>query len=99
MGHQHGSEYRLKFVNHNGQEDVTAWFNQDQVVMVIASARAKGQTFWLLERTIACPECPDREQQILEYPVDHGGSSRCSPHDSRYLVAAGVRNRAAISRS
>jgi hypothetical protein len=64
----------------------------------MAAARGKGKAFWLLERNVVCVECQDREQQILEYPLANGESSRCRPHDSQYLVAAGVRNRAEVFR-
>jgi len=96
MGHEHGSEYQLKFVLHNGEEDLTGWLTQDELMQAMAVAIAKGKVFWLQERNIVCLECRDREQQIFEYPVGNAESSRCRPHDSRYLVAARVRNRSAI---
>jgi hypothetical protein len=96
MGHEHGSEYQLKFVLHNGEEDLTGWLTQDELMQAMAEAMAKGRVFWLQERNIVCLECMDGEQQIFEYPVGNTESSRCRPHDSRYLVAARVRNRSTV---
>ncbi len=96
MGHEHGSEYQLKFVLHDGEEDLTGWLTQDELMQAMATAVAKGRVFWLQERNIVCLECMDREQQIFEYPVGNTECSRCRPHDSRYLVAARVRNRSAV---
>lgn len=96
MGHEHGSEYQLRFVLHNGKEDVTGWLTHDQLLQAMAAAMPKGTVVWLQERNIVCLECLDRDQEIFEYPVGNTESSRCRPHDSRYLVAAGVRNRSAV---
>jgi hypothetical protein len=96
MGHEHGSEYQLKFILHNGEEDLTGWLSQDELMQAMTAAVAKGRVFWLQERNIVCLECMDREQQIFEYPVGDTESSRCRPRDSQYLVAARVRNRSAI---
>ena len=95
-GHEHGSEYQLRFVLRNGKEDLTGWLTHDQLIKAMAVATAKGRVFWLQERNVICVGCPDREQQIFEYPVGNAESSRCRPHDSRYLVAAGVRNRSEV---
>ena len=95
-GHEHGSEYRLRVVLHNGKENLTGWLTHDDLIQAISAAPAKGTVVWLQERNIVCLECRDREQQIFEYPVGNAESSRCRPHDSRYLVAAGVRNRSEI---
>jgi hypothetical protein len=96
-GHEHGSEYQLKFVLHNGEEDRTDWLTQEQLVQAMAIATASGRVFWLVERNVICVTCPDRKQQILEYPVAQGETPRCRPRDSRYLIAAGVRNRSEIA--
>jgi hypothetical protein len=95
-GHEHGSEYQLRFVLHNGEEGVTGWLTQEELIQAMADTKAKGKVFWLQERNVVCLDCPDREQQIYEFPVGNTESSRCRPHDSRYLVAAGVRNRSEI---
>ena len=96
MGHEHGSEYQLRFVLNNGEEDLTGWLTQEQLIRAMAAPSPKGTVIWLQERNVICTDCPDRKQQIFEYPVGNTASSRCRPHDSRYLVAAGVRNRSAI---
>jgi hypothetical protein len=96
IGHEHGSEYQLKFVLDNGEEDLTGWFTQDELMQAMAEAMATGRVFWLQERNIVCLACTDREQQIFEYPVGNTETSRCRPHDSRYLVAARLRNRAEV---
>src|SRR4051794_39512085 len=99
MGHEHGSEYQLKIVLGNGSEELTGWLSQEELIPAIAAARAKGargKSLWLLERHVLCGSCPDREHKIQEYPVAQSESARFRPHDSRYLVAAGVRNRGEI---
>jgi hypothetical protein len=96
MGHEHGSEYQLKIVLQDGTEDLTGWLNEEELVRAIKAARARAKAFWLQERILVCVDCADREPRILEYPLAVGESSRCRPHDSKYLVAAGVRNRSAV---
>ena len=98
MRHEHGSEYQLKTVLEDGNEEFTGWLTQEQLVPAMASARAKGKAFWLRERSMVCLICPDREPKVQEYPVAHSDSSRYRPRDSKYLVATGVRNRAEVFR-
>lgn len=93
MGHEHGREYQLKIVLRDGTEKLTGWLDQEQIAVLMSSACSKSKTTWLQERNVLCPSCPDRDQKILEYPVSNTESSRFRPHDSRYLMAAGVRNR------
>ena len=99
MEHEHGSEYRLKIVLKDGKEDLTAWLDQGQLVAAIGNARPKGKALWLQERKVLCPSCPNREPKIQEYPVAQSDSARYRPHDSKYLVATGVRNPSEISRT
>jgi hypothetical protein len=99
MGHDHGSEYQLRIALADGREDFTGWLTQDELPVAMAAAQAKGATCWVQVRKLICTSCPDREQNIQEYPVAATGSTRNRPHDSAYLAAAGVRNRSEINRS
>ncbi len=98
MKHEHGSEYRLKVVLRDGNENLSAWLDQEQLSLAMAAALAGRKAFWLQERKLVCLNCAEREPDILEYPVAATESPRCAPHDSRYLMAAGVRNRGEVSR-
>jgi hypothetical protein len=56
--------------------------------------REQGKACWLRERIVLCPDCLDQEQEIVvECPIAYTPSPRYRPHDSRYLVAVGSRNR------
>ena len=65
----------------------------------MAAAATKGRVFWLQERKCSVLELPGPRTKNLEYPVATRSLRRYRPHDSRYLVAAGVRNRADSLRS
>ena len=95
MAHNHGNEYQINIVHEDGTEELSEWMNsQEQVIQAMAAVhRPQGNAYWLRERNIVCPHCLDREQKILEYPLTDIPSPRFSPHDSRYLVAVGSRNR------
>jgi hypothetical protein len=97
MEHEHGSEYRLKIVLSDGTEDLTVWLAQEEILDAITASRSRAKALWLQERKVLCGSCPDREATIQEYPIAHSDSQRYRPHDSRYLVAAGVRNRGEVS--
>jgi hypothetical protein len=97
MGHEHGSEYQLRVILLNGKEIMTGWVSEEKLSASIAAAQEKGKTCWVQVRRVLCHSCPDQEQSISEYPVAGTRSSRHLPHDSRYLKAAGVRNRGEIS--
>lgn len=94
MAHNHGNEYQVKIVHLDGTEESSGWMNSEaQVAQAMAAVqRAQGNAYWLRERTVVCPNCLDREQRILEYPLADIPSQRCTPHDSRYLLAAGYKN-------
>ena len=94
-GARHGNEYQVKIVHEDGAEEVSGWMNNEaQVAQVMAAVhRPQGNTYWLRERTVVCPNCLDREQRVMEYPLTDSPSLRCSPHDSRYLLAVGSRDR------
>ena len=95
MAHNHGTEYQVTIVNEDGIEELSEWLNsEEQLVQAMAAVRKRrGSAYWLRERNIVCPNCPDRNQRILEYPVTDVPSPRFNPHDSRYLRAVGSRDR------
>ena len=95
MAHNHGNEYQVKIVHEDGTEELSGWMNSEaQVAQAMAAVhRPQGNAYWLRERNVVCPNCLDREQRILEYPLTDIPSPRCSPHDSRYLLAVGYKNR------
>jgi len=47
--------------------------------------RPHGTAYWLRERNVLCPDCRERDQRVLEYPLTGIPSARYSPHDSGYL--------------
>ena len=87
MAHDHGNEYQVKIVHANGTEQLSGWMtSEEQIPQVMATVHmSPGKTYWLLRRTVVCPNCPEREQGILEYPLTHVPSLRTQPHDSRHL--------------
>jgi len=96
MAHNHGNEYQVIIVNEDGVEELSGWMNsQEQLAQAMAAVhRAQGKAYWLRERIVFCPDCVDQEQQIVvECPIAYTPSPRCHPHDSRYLVAVGSKNR------
>ena len=95
MAHNHDSEYQVRIVHEDGTEELSGWLNSaEQVAQAIAaSPRPQGKVYWLLERNVLCPNCLDRGQRVMEYPLTDIPSPRCSPHDSRYLVEVGSKNR------
>jgi hypothetical protein len=95
MAHSHGNEYQVKIVHEDATEELSGWMNSEaQVAQVMAAVhRPQGNTYWLRERNVVCPNCLDREQRILEYPFADTPSQRCRPHDSRYLLSVGYKNR------
>ena len=96
MAHNHGNEYQIRIVNENGTEELCGWMNsQEQLAQAMAAVHmAQGKVYWLRERMVLCPDCFDKEQQtIMECPITDTPTPRYRPHDSRYLVAVGSRNR------
>ena len=98
LSHNHGNEYQVKIVHEDGTEELSAWMNSaEQVTQVMAAVhRPQGKGYWVRVRNVLGPNCLDREQRIVECPLADIPSSRCSPHDSRYLVAVGSRDRWAL---
>ena len=95
MAHNHGSEYQVKIVHQDGTEELSGWLSSaEQVAQAIAAShRPQAKAYWLLQRNVLCPSCLDREQRVMEYPLTGVPSPRCNPHDSRYLVEVGSKNR------
>jgi hypothetical protein len=95
LSHNQGSEYQVKIVHEDGTEELSGWMNSEEQVgrAMVAVHRPAVKAYWLRERNVLCPNCLDREQRIVEYPLTGIPSPRCSPHDSRYLLAVGSRNR------
>src|SRR5712664_3396279 len=78
-------------VQEDGTEELSGWMNSaQQVAQAMAELHSpQAKAYWLQERNVLCPRCPDREQRIVEYPLTDIPSPRSSPHDSRYLLAVG----------
>jgi hypothetical protein len=95
MAHNHGNEYQVRVVHDDGTEELGGWMNtEEQLAQAMAVVhRAQGKAYWLRERNALCPNCLDKEQIIVEFPITDIPSPRCSPHDSHYLLAVGSRNR------
>ena len=95
MAHDHGNEYQVHTVHEDGTEAVSGWMNsQEQVAQAMAAVhKRRGKAYWLLVRNVVCPNCPDAEQRIVEYPLTDIPSPRCGPRDSRYLMAVGSMDR------
>ena len=81
-----------------GTEELSGWMiSEEQVTQAMAAIRrSQGNAYSLRERNVLVPNCLDREQRIVEYPLTDIPSPRCSPHDSRYLLAVGSRDRYAL---
>ena len=96
MAHNHGNEYQIRIVHENGTEELGGWVNSEELLAQTTAAvrRAQGNVYWLRERNVLCPNCFDKEQQIImECPITEISTPRYRPHDSHYLVAVGSRNR------
>jgi hypothetical protein len=95
MGHNHGNEYQIQTVHEDGNEQLSGWTDSaEQVALAMAAVhRQQGKAYWLLVRNVICPNCINREQRIVKYPIMDTPSPRCSPQDSHYLLAVGLRNR------
>jgi hypothetical protein len=96
MAHNHGIEYQVRIVHQDGTEELSGWMNSgEQVAQALAPAhRVHGKAYWVRERHVLCPDCFDQEQIIImECPIADNPSPRYRPHDSRYLMAVGSRNR------
>ncbi len=78
--HHHGSEYQLQIVHKDGTEELSGWMNsKEQIVQAIAAVLRPQSTYWLRQRNIVCPDCLDREEKIIEYPISNTPSPRYNP--------------------
>lgn len=95
MAHSHGNEYQLKIVHESGAEELSGWMNSvEQVAPAMAASHGlQSDAYWLRERNVVCLNCLNSEQRILEFRLTYIPSPRYSPHDSRYLLAVGSKNR------
>lgn len=91
MAHNHGNEYQVKIIYKDGTEELRGWMGcVEQVAAVMTAARSPYvRAYWLQERNILCPDCPNREQKIFEYLLTDRPSPRCGPPDSRHQRAVG----------
>ena len=95
MPHNHGNEYQLKIVHEDGTEELSEWMRSTEQVApaMIRRYRPRAKAYWLLVRNILCPDCSDKEQIIMEYPLANIPVQRYMPHDSSYLLITGSRDR------
>ena len=96
MAHNHGSEYQIRIVHRNGTEELCEWMTNEELLAQTTAAahRAQGDVCWLRERNVLCPDCFEKEQQIVvECPITGISTPRYRPRDSYYLVAVGSRSR------
>ena len=98
MAHSHGNEYQVRIVHEDGTEELSGLMNStEQVARAMAAVdRPQGKAYWLLVRNVLCPDCPNREQIVVEYPITNIPSLRYSPNDSHYLLAVGLKDRYAL---
>jgi hypothetical protein len=94
MAHNHGNEYQIRIIREGGIEELSGWMTSTEQVAqaMLAVPRLQGKSYWLLVRTILCPNCLEREQ-IWEFPIMQIQSPRFIPHDSRYLQEVEPKNR------
>jgi hypothetical protein len=96
MAHLHGNEYQVRIVRGDGVEELSGWMNSEEYLAqaMVPVRGASCESYWLRERNVFCPDCIENEQQIIvECPITDLPSSRYRPHDSRYLMAVGSKNR------
>jgi hypothetical protein len=98
MAHNHGDEYQVRVVHQDGTEELSGWLNSAEQVAQLVDAfhGPPGIALWLRARNVFCPNCPDREQRIVECPLTNTPSPRCCPHDSYYLLRVGLKSRHAV---
>lgn len=68
MTHEHGSEYQVRIVHDDETEKLSGWMNgQEEVSKAITGLRqSSAKAYWLQARNIRCPDCPQKESQIVE---------------------------------
>jgi hypothetical protein len=94
MVHNHGSEFQLQIIHEDGTEELSGWMNnQEQLVQEMAAVQRPQSSYWLRQRNVLCPNCLDRGQKIIEYPITKAPSPRYKPHNSSYLLAVGAKSR------
>ena len=71
MAHTHGNEYQVRIVHEDGTEELSGWMTSEaQVAPALAAIhRPHGTAYWLRARTVRCPDCREREQDIWECPL------------------------------
>jgi hypothetical protein len=92
MAHNHGSEYQVQIIHEDGTEELSGWNSDKQLVQAMAAVHRPQSAYWLRERNVLCPNCLDREQRIIEYPITNVMSPRYRPHNSSYLLAVGAKS-------
>jgi len=95
MAHNHRNEYQIRMVHEDGTEEESGWMiSEEQLAQALATLPGKsGKTFWLRTRSVPCPDCLDKQQQMIsECPIANIASPRCHPHDSQYLLAVGSKS-------
>jgi hypothetical protein len=96
MTHNHVNQYQIRICHQDGTEELTGWMNsEEQLAQAMATVqKAQRKACWLRVRNGLCPDCFDKEQQIIvECPITDIPSPRYRPHNSHYLLALGSRNR------
>ena len=95
MTHNHASEFQIRVVREDGTEELSGWMNgTEQLAQAMAVLHGgRGRARWLQERAVPCPACLDQGQEVMECPISDVPTPRYRPHDSRYLLAVGSRNR------
>ena len=96
MAHNHGNEYQVRIVHEDGTDELSGWMHgEEQLALTMAAVhKVQGNSYWLRERKVLCPDCLDPELMVIvECSIAYTPSARCRPHDSRYLVAVGSKNR------
>jgi len=93
MDHNHGSEYQVRILHEDETEELSGWMNSaEQIVQAMAVVHRPQSTYWLRQRNVLCPNCLDREQKIIEYPIMNVTSPRYNPHNSSYLLTVGAKS-------
>jgi hypothetical protein len=91
----HGSEFQIKVIHADGTEELGLWMKSElEVAHAVAGTKGgRGKTYWLRKRDVVCPDCLDKEaEMILEFPILDTPSARCRAHDSGYLNAVGSKD-------
>jgi hypothetical protein len=91
MTHEHASEYRVRIVHADETEQLGGWMSCQQVAQAIAELReSPPKAYWLQVRNILCPNCPQREQTIVEFrlTLTTGANNRFPRQTERRLFGS-----------